>query len=324
MRHRDVAHRSVGGLALAVVTVLVCSACGGDDAVTSATVPTVPPPEVVDIAPATTVPTPPTLPSAPSSAARAPVTSLADPVVVVPSTDAAPPPVASGAVIATPTPGPDGVTDVPGNPDLDDWHESAVEHRDAVGNSFRYTCPPVASVDGFSVWGSGVYTDDSSVCAAAVHAGLIDPAAGGTARITITPGQDAYVASTAHGVASEAYATWPASFYFPDAAPVSSSADLGAESWLASVVTLGVGVGFTGTLECAPSGALGEVWGTGVYSGASSICTAAVHFGLIDTAAGGSVTFDVLGAQPEFIGSTARGVTTHDHATSGPAFQFSD
>ena len=66
------------------------------------------------------------------------------------------------------------------------------------------------------------------------------------------------------------------------------------------------------------------MWGTGVYTGGSSICTAAVHFGLISPDTGGSVAFDVLGAQPEFVGSEARGVASGDHDAFGPAFQFSD
>src|SRR5690606_9170703 len=63
-----------------------------------------------------------------------------------------------------------------------------------------------------SVWGTGLYTDDSSICTAAVHAGVIDVINGGPVDIEIRPGAGAYVASRHNGVTSSRWARWSGSF----------------------------------------------------------------------------------------------------------------
>jgi len=69
------------------------------------------------------------------------------------------------------------------------------------------------SADG-SVWGNGIYTDDSSVAAAAVHAGLLQPGETGRVMVEIMPGQASYRGSNANGVASRDYGQWSGSFKF--------------------------------------------------------------------------------------------------------------
>lgn len=79
----------------------------------------------------------------------------------------------------------------------------------------------VCSADGQagSVWGSGPYTDDSSVCTAAVHAGLITLAEGGTVNVEVAAGESSYKGSAAHGVTSSDYGAFDGSFTFPSDQP---------------------------------------------------------------------------------------------------------
>jgi hypothetical protein len=65
-----------------------------------------------------------------------------------------------------------------------------------------------------SVWGTDVYTDDSNVCTAAVHAGLITVQGGRTVTIEIRPGLTSYAASTRNGIASGSWGTWSGSYVF--------------------------------------------------------------------------------------------------------------
>jgi beta-lactamase regulating signal transducer with metallopeptidase domain len=62
------------------------------------------------------------------------------------------------------------------------------------------------------VWGTDVYTDDSSIAAAAVHAGLLKVGERGLVKVTILPGQDGYAASERNGVKSEAFGAFAGSF----------------------------------------------------------------------------------------------------------------
>ncbi|WP_237079842.1 LCCL domain-containing protein [Myxococcus xanthus] len=63
---------------------------------------------------------------------------------------------------------------------------------------------------GASVWGTDLYTDDSDVCAAAVHAGAI-PATGGQVSVTIQPAQGSYASTTRNGVTTYSYGYWSGS-----------------------------------------------------------------------------------------------------------------
>lgn len=62
------------------------------------------------------------------------------------------------------------------------------------------------------VWGTDIYADDSSVCAAAIHAGVITDAAGGLIQVRIGGARDAFEGSEAHGVTSASWTAWPRSF----------------------------------------------------------------------------------------------------------------
>jgi hypothetical protein len=94
-----------------------------------------------------------------------------------------------------------------------DWARGAQEFRDRVGERFGFTCPQ----DGFAhtVWGTDTYTDDSSVCTAAVHAGEIDFEQGGTVVIEMQDGQDSYTGSQRNDVTTLDYGQWPGGFTFP-------------------------------------------------------------------------------------------------------------
>jgi len=72
-------------------------------------------------------------------------------------------------------------------------------------------CPICEGTEG-SVWGTDIYTDDSSVCLAAAHAGTLDLEIGGLLLVTMSEGLEAYTGSEANGVTSRVYGTWGASF----------------------------------------------------------------------------------------------------------------
>src|ERR1019366_3575262 len=76
-----------------------------------------------------------------------------------------------------------------------------------------FSCTCAAGTPGGNVWGSGVYTADSTVCAAAVHAGAIGPG-GGMVSTKSTKGCPAYVGTLANGVTTTAWGQYATSFFF--------------------------------------------------------------------------------------------------------------
>src|SRR5262245_409651 len=91
------------------------------------------------------------------------------------------------------------------------WHDSPGEaFRAQLGRNLEYVCPPDGGLS--SIWGTDIYTDDSSVCTAAVHAGFLTREVGGRVRITVLAGRESYRGSLRNGVVSDEYGPWAGSF----------------------------------------------------------------------------------------------------------------
>ena len=77
----------------------------------------------------------------------------------------------------------------------------------------------VASTNGGTIWGDSVYTCDSSLATAAVHAGLLASGQTGAVAVVALPGQSQYISTTRNGVTSTAYGPWSESYEFIGLAP---------------------------------------------------------------------------------------------------------
>ena len=101
-----------------------------------------------------------------------------------------------------------------GAPTEIDWRTSPLDLdlRGMNGERYRFHCPPGKPLPS-RVIGSGPYSDDSSICSAAVHAGAIHAKDGGDVSIEIRPGEARYVASEQNYIQSAAYdRAWAGSF----------------------------------------------------------------------------------------------------------------
>jgi hypothetical protein len=92
----------------------------------------------------------------------------------------------------------------------DAWAASVTQYRGMDGERFFFSCPPDGAPH--TVWGTDVYTDDSSVCTAGVHYGVITVEDGGVVIVEIAPGQDSYEGTLRNGITSLDYGPWGGSF----------------------------------------------------------------------------------------------------------------
>jgi hypothetical protein len=90
------------------------------------------------------------------------------------------------------------------------WGASAGEFASEIGAQALFICPPNGSE--YSIWGTDIYTSDSSVCTAGVHVGLLSFESGGQIVAEIAAGQESYVGSLRNGVTSRDYGTYSSSF----------------------------------------------------------------------------------------------------------------
>lgn len=167
----------------------------------------------------------------------------------------------------------------------------------SLSGSLSCSCPSGATPG--SVWGTGVYTSDSNICTAAVHAGVIG-AAGGQITVTIGGRQESFTGTSRNDITSSNWGAWDSSFTVSPASlamPACSTMPAGVEMH-----------------ECTcPAGPYsGSAWGSGPYTNDSTICAAAQHSGVI-SAAGGQVRVLAAPGLQSYRGSEWNGVTTSDY-----------
>lgn len=168
-------------------------------------------------------------------------------------------------------------------------------------------CPGGGKLEG--AWGTDVYTDDSSICTAAVHAGLISLKDGGPVTIEMRPDVGQYGGSTRNGVRTGDWMEpWTGAYVFvrnPAATEpaIAASGLMQADSWQGQA-------GRVLTFACEPQFELHTVYGTDVYTDDSYICSAAVHRGLITQKQGGMVTIQLRDEARSFTASSRNGVTS--------------
>jgi hypothetical protein len=181
---------------------------------------------------------------------------------------------------------------------------------------FTCTCGPSAASGSGAVWGTDVYTDDSSICLAAVHAGAIG-ADGGLVTVLRSEGRPLYVGSSRNGVASYDFGSYAASIRFDGIAPAA-----GPEPCPQALsINRDLPTPFSCTCSAGTASGNGAVWGTDVYTEDSNICLAAVHAGTISPA-GGLVTVLRLEGQPLYVGSSRNGVASYDYGSYGASIRF--
>ncbi|XP_078493689.1 uncharacterized protein LOC100185406 isoform X2 [Ciona intestinalis] len=127
-------------------------------------------------------------------------------------------------------------------------------------------CPPRFNEVNYQVKGNNIYSEDSNICAAAVHDGQINADTGGLISGYRTSGLTSYVGNYKHGITSTTHGVSRASFTFQ----VSCSTT--AEKFTADLVMV-ICPSYT---ECRdiPEDTR-RIYGTYVYADVSSICMAA-------------------------------------------------
>lgn len=219
------------------------------------------------------------------------------------------------------------VTDPPVDPvDPADLDACRVQGRNVPGERVTVThfCPARCIDVACGVWGTDVYTDDSCVCRAALHAGLLAPGEAGEVELQPIEGQPSYEGSERNGVSTRNYGSWPGAFQFPAVIPACrhtgrdylwfSPADPCEDDRLPHDHYC-----HNCPADCDPY----QVWGTDTYHGNSSLCSAAVHAGVINAAAGGRIFFYFpLNEADDYVGSARNGIESLDREHWPLSFEF--
>jgi hypothetical protein len=219
---------------------------------------------------------------------------------------------------------------------------NATQLQGPPGSVFQVACPP-GCMTGAGLWGTDIYTADSGICIAAIHAGALSPD-GGVVAVRLEMGQPAYRGSPRNGLSSNDYGGFNASFTVapagaqpaappqgypappqgyaaaPPPAPAAPQAIQAGCSFNSTLIKDAPG---TAHLVSCPPGcmATGGVWGTDIYTGDSAICKAGIHAGLINDG-GGYVVVVLDGPQPAFRGSSRNQVQSFDYGHFSSSYRL--
>ena len=94
------------------------------------------------------------------------------------------------------------------------------------------------SNNGGNIWGTDIYTDDSSLALAAVQTGYLTNNEVGTLIVEILPGQSSYTGTTRNGVSSLSYGTWAGSYQIVGLAPAFTMEPFSHVAWTGGAVVL--------------------------------------------------------------------------------------
>lgn len=192
-----------------------------------------------------------------------------------------------------------------------DWDTNADILEAETGSFLLANCPP----DGVAgaVWGEDVYTSDSSICTAAVHAGVITLTDGGNFVVSVVDGLEGYAATERNGIESGEWGEWDKSIVVT---PHRVAVD-----WGTTARELNGPRGAVYRVTCPINGTARTVWGTDVYTDDSSVCTAAVHAGLITLEAGGEFYLAIDDGQEAYEPTERNGIETSQWGSWGRSFR---
>jgi hypothetical protein len=199
------------------------------------------------------------------------------------------------------------------------WSENVVSQRAAKNAEFSFLCLPNSEGTVGTVWGTDIYTDDSSICTAAVHAGVISLAEGGLVSLEILAGKSSYKGTSRNDITTSSYGEWVGSYQFVETVTTAPPPI----TWDRTASFIRGATEQQFTFECLAGGSPAVVWGTDIYTDDSSICTAGVHAGVI-TDDGGLVTIEILPGEESYEGSTRNDVTSLEYGAWDASFRVVD
>jgi hypothetical protein len=200
----------------------------------------------------------------------------------------------------------------------------------ALAADAKLSCTCATGASG-GVYGSARYTADSSICAAAVHAGKV-PASGGAVNIVVGGACTSFTGTSANGVTTTSWSSYDKTFGF-DTLPACAVAAAPAAPTAPAAATAG-GVAdcpsFIGqsdknkpgdSLTCVCQAnidyTIGAAYGTDRYSHDSPICMSAKHAGKLPQPSGTITVYAAEGCG-KFDGTARNGITTRSWGSTTP------
>ena len=190
-----------------------------------------------------------------------------------------------------------------------------------VGNTYQIRT--IGSTSG-SVWGTNLYTTDSSIGKAAVHAGVLRVGQQGVVTVIVKGGLSSYAGTTRNGVTTSSWGSFGKSFSFvgAPAGNVSDTTAGGVISDPGTIYNLAATPGRVIYVRLVGRNMNGSLWGTDTYTADSTLAMVAVHAGVLRNGEEGTVKITILPGYGSYTGSTRNGVTSGSWGSYDRSFRI--
>ena len=176
--------------------------------------------------------------------------------------------------------------------------------QDQTGKVLTFVCPSTLVLNQ-DIWGTDVYLEESAICKAAIHAGVLTRGTTGQVTIVMGGGAESFEGTSKNGVTSLGYGPGSSTYSFV------ANSQAGQIDWYTTFDLVPDDFPSQITVVCPPKGSTDtDIWGTDVYSASSAICPAAVHAGAITLESGGRVTLTLQPKQETFVASLRNGISS--------------
>jgi hypothetical protein len=224
------------------------------------------------------------------------------------------------------------------------------KYRGQNGKTFTFK---VTGQSNGRIWGgsNNVYTDDSQIATAAVHAGLVGVGQTAVIKITIMPGQSSYPSIKRNGVTSIKYGSWSGSYKLSKADSGNSNnssnnnnSQTNNNNNNGQKTNNNNNTANNSNVQAAPGDmqkyrgqngktftfkvtgqSNGRIWGgsNNVYTDDSQIATAAVHAGLVGVGQTAVIKITIMPGQSSYPSIKRNGVTSIKYGSWSGSYKLS-
>ena len=156
------------------------------------------------------------------------------------------------------------------------------------------------------VWGTDVYTDDSQLSRAAVHAGVLADGESGMVRVTLVEGKSGYTGTTRGGVTSASFGAWAGSY---------SVEKVITDPVVHLIAYRNLDAGQDLFFQVTGDANAGSIWGTQTYTDDSSLPAAVVHAGILADGESGLVKVSLSGGREQYVSSLQNGIQSFSYGS---------
>ncbi len=184
------------------------------------------------------------------------------------------------------------------------------------------------------IWGGNdnIYTDDSDIATAAVHAGVLSAGQTGTVRIKVLSGRSSYPSLSRNGINSIQYGSWDGSYQILGGNESSGSSSNkrphrhheNVEAAPANMKGYRGNNGSVYTFQVTGN-SNGRIWGgsDNIYTDDSDIATAAVHAGLVSPGSTAIIKITILPGRSSYPSLSRNGINSIQYGSWDGSYKLS-